>query len=118
MFLSSMHTRNVQQSQYFSPDKMQKVNLFETKHFFADLYCFEPNQEQKAHAHSGADKIYFVLEGVGHFRIGNEERDAGPHQMILAPAGVEHGVKNLTLDRLLLLVFMSPNPNQGNQPHP
>ena len=34
----------------FAPDKLQKLNLFETERFFCDIYCLEPGQEQKAHA--------------------------------------------------------------------
>jgi hypothetical protein len=30
---------------------------------------------------------------------------------VLAPAGVEHGVRNTAETRLMLLVFMAPNPN-------
>ena len=51
--------------------KMQKLNLFETKRFFTDIYCLEPGQSQKAHVHGGADKLYgdvgddFLIGGVG-----------------------------------------------------
>ncbi|HSE37465.1 MAG TPA: cupin domain-containing protein [Blastocatellia bacterium] len=92
---------------------MQKVNLFETERMFADIYCLEPGQEQKRHAHAAADKIYFVIEGTGRFQIGGEERDLGPDQIVLAPAHVEHGVRNDSQSRLVVLVFMAPNPNAG-----
>ena len=35
----------------FAADKMQKVNMFETPQMFCDVYCLEPGQAQKAHAH-------------------------------------------------------------------
>lgn len=108
-----MEIRNVEAERRFSAEKMQKVNLFETERMFADIYCLEPGQEQKRHAHSGADKIYFVLEGTGRFRIGDDARELGPDQIVLAPADVEHGVRNETQARLVLLVFMAPNPNAG-----
>ncbi|MFY9558345.1 MAG: cupin domain-containing protein [Blastocatellia bacterium] len=92
---------------------MQKVNLFETERMFADLYCLEPGQEQKLHAHSGADKVYFVLEGTGRFQIGDDDADLGPDQIVLAPANIPHGVRNDSAARLVLLVFMAPNPNKG-----
>jgi mannose-6-phosphate isomerase-like protein (cupin superfamily) len=97
----------------FSADKMRKVNLFETDRMFSDIYCLEPGQEQKAHSHKGADKIYVVLEGAGRFTIGNEERDLGLNQIVLAPADLEHGVRNVSTERLVLLVFMAPNPNRS-----
>lgn len=92
---------------------MQKVNLFETERMFADIYCLEPGQEQKPHAHTGADKIYFVLEGTGRFHIGGEERELGKDEIVLAPSDVEHGVRNESEARLVLLVFMAPNPNKS-----
>jgi mannose-6-phosphate isomerase-like protein (cupin superfamily) len=111
-----MQTKNAKSERRFSADKMQKVNLFETDHMFADIYCLEPGQEQKVHAHAGADKIYFVLEGTGRFLIGGQERDLGPDQITLAPADVEHGVRNDSQDRVVLLVFMAPNPNKVRNP--
>ena len=92
---------------------MQKVNLFETERMFADIYCLEPGQEQKQHAHAGADKIYFVLEGSGRFHVGGEERELIANEIVLAPADVEHGVRNESAVRLVLLVFMAPKPNKS-----
>ena len=95
----------------FSLDKMRKINLFETGNFFCDLYCLEPAQEQKVHAHQLEDKICLVLEGRGSFVVGEETRELGANQIVLAPAGQPHGVKNTSAERLTLLVFMTPNPN-------
>lgn len=90
---------------------MQKVNLFETERMFADIYCLEPGQEQRRHAHAGSDKIYCVIEGSGRFQIGDDEQDLGPDQIVLAPSNVEHGLRNNSQNRLVILVFMAPNPN-------
>jgi mannose-6-phosphate isomerase-like protein (cupin superfamily) len=106
-----MQTKNVKIEQRFSAEKMQKINLFETDNMFTDIYCLEPGQEQKIHAHKGADKIYFVLEGTGRFHIGGEEQDLSVSQIVLAPSDVEHGVRNTSDERLVLLVMMAPNPN-------
>ena len=107
-----IQTRHVDDARRFSAEKMQKVNLFETANFFTDLYCLEPGQEQKVHAHKGADKSYFVLEGRARFHVGGEEEEMGPGHIVLAPADVDHGVRNDTAGRLVLLVFMAPNPNR------
>ena len=95
----------------FGAEKMTKINLFETDHFFCDIYCFEPGQNQKLHSHKGADKIYFVLEGEGFFQVGDERETLGPGNCILAREGLEHGVENRSSGQLVLLVFMAPNPN-------
>ena len=90
---------------------MNKVNLFETDRMFCDLYCFEPGQKQKVHAHAGSDKVYYVLEGWGTFHIGGESKELQANSTVMAPSGVEHGVTNTSNKRLVLLVYMAPKPS-------
>ena len=94
----------------FNEQKMHKVNLFETERMFCDVYCFEPGQEQKTHTHTGADKIYYVLQGCGTFHIGGESRELQQQAIVMAPSGIEHGVVNTSPERLVLLVYMAPKP--------
>jgi quercetin dioxygenase-like cupin family protein len=101
---------DVSNSQRFASDKFQKVNLFETERMFCDVYCFEPGQEQTAHKHQGADKIYYVLEGKGLVQIGAERRELLPGMAAHASSGEEHAVKNDGPERLVMLVFMAPHP--------
>ena len=99
------------QARRFSPEKLAKTSLFESPQMFLDLYGLEPGQQQKTHAHAGASKFYFVLEGRGLFQIGEERRELGPGELAWAAAGEPHGVENRSRERLLLLVGMAPNPN-------
>ena len=92
----------------FSDEKMQKVLLLQGTRGQLDLYCLQPGQTQKPHTHGDLDKIYLGLEGTGRIAIGEEERTLGPGEAFLAPAGVEHGVINDSLDPLLVLVFVAP----------
>lgn len=96
--------------QQFAGDKMKKNNLFQTERFFSDIYCFEPGQEQKGHFHGDQDKVYIVLEGQGTFQVGTDYRMLEAGQGTMAPAGEEHSVKNHTSHRLVVLVFVAPNP--------
>jgi mannose-6-phosphate isomerase-like protein (cupin superfamily) len=102
--------KDVRGAAAFSPEKMKKVNLFDTERMFCDVYGLHPGQEQTAHAHAGSDKVYYVIDGTGRFRIGDEERAVGSGTAILAPAGASHAVRNPGPDRLTLLVFMAPKP--------
>jgi len=95
----------------FSPEKMKKNNLFQTRRFFCDVYGFEAGQVQKGHVHGEQDKVYIVLDGQGTFQVGKEEQVLGPGQGVMAPAGEEHGVRNHTQQRLIVLVFVAPNPS-------
>lgn len=92
----------------FSPEKMQKVGLFRTKRFMADLYCLKEGQAQKPHVHEGIDKVYYVVEGEGLFAVGGEERTLGKGEAVLAPAGIEHGLRNPGSTPLVILVFIAP----------
>jgi quercetin dioxygenase-like cupin family protein len=94
----------------FSPEKMRKIPLFESDRMFYDLYCLEPGQEQKVHAHDGSDKVYLALEGHPTVRIGSESEVIRRGEAVLAPAGVEHGVSNPESERAVLLVVMAPKP--------
>ena len=94
----------------FDGAKMQKLNLFETERFFLDVYCLEPGQSQKAHAHPGSDKLYAVLQGSVVARVGSEEQELKEGEVVLAPAGSEHGIQNRSPKRAAVLVFMAPKP--------
>jgi quercetin dioxygenase-like cupin family protein len=94
----------------FDATKMQKLNLFETERFFLDVYCLEPGQSQKTHAHAASDKVYAVLEGAVHARVGPEERELRAGEAVLAPAGSEHGIENRSQARAAVLVLMAPRP--------
>ncbi|SRR5436189_2927569 len=91
-----------------NPEKFFKSTLWQSEHLMIGLNCLEPDQIQKVHAHQGADKVYFVLEGRGRFTIGESEYEAGAGMLILAPAGIPHGVVNTGTERLSLLVAMAP----------
>ena len=105
-----MQTVDLDAARRFAPDKMQKVGLFETDRMFCDVYCFEPGQMQKAHAHPGSDKVYVVLEGRARIQVGAAEATLGPMQATMAPPGEAHGVVNDGPGRLVMLVFMAPKP--------
>ncbi len=92
----------------FSKEKLTKISVFSTENMSCDLYCFEAQQEQKVHTHEGCDKVYTVLEGTGIFSVDGEERTLMSGQIVLAPAGSAHGVRNPHPERLICLVHMSP----------
>ena len=56
-------------------------------------------------------RIYFVLEGEVAVQVGDEEELCKTGQLVLAPAGEQHGVHNRGQGNATLLVMMTPNPN-------
>ena len=90
------------------PDKFYKTTLWQGEHVMIGLNCLEPNQIQPVHAHNGADKFYFVLSGEGRFTVGEEEQTIAAGSVVVAPAGIPHGVENPGAERLSLLVAIAP----------
>ncbi len=93
----------------YSDEKMKKVSLFSTARVMNDLYCLEPGQKQKVHAHAGEDKLYYILEGSGSVTVGETESPISAGQIVIAPAGEPHGIANGNDGRMNVLVFMAPN---------
>jgi mannose-6-phosphate isomerase-like protein (cupin superfamily) len=106
-----MDVKSVMDARKFSTEKLSKVSLFESEKMFCDVYAVSAGQEQKAHTHEGCDKLYYVIEGCGLFKIGAEVREVGEKNVVYVPSGVEHSVKNDSGANLTLLVMMTPHPN-------
>jgi uncharacterized cupin superfamily protein len=61
------------------------------------------------HVHHADDEAWYVLEGVLRFRIGDEVREAGAHDAVLAPKGTPHAYGNATPGlRARYLLVMTP----------
>lgn len=94
----------------FQPEKMTKVALAATARALLDLYCLEPGQAQKPHAHADQDKIYLGLEGRGRVSVGSGEETLEPGDAVVVAAGAEHGIRNDGDGRLLVVVVVAPPP--------
>ncbi len=94
----------------FAPDKMGKATLFRSERIMVGLNSFEPGQEHALHAHAGMDKVYHVLSGRGRFLLEDREISMQAGQMLIAPEGVAHGIRNDTAERLIVLAILAPSP--------
>ncbi len=91
-------------------DKMGKTTLFESSRLLVGLNAFEPGQSHALHAHTGMDKVYQVVDGEGVFLLDGRELAARAGDLLVAPDGVPHGVKNTGPGRLLVLAILAPAP--------
>ena len=89
---------------------MAKVDLVSSPRMMSGLNCFEPGQAQKVHAHGGADKLYYVVEGSGEFEVGEDKQTLSKGEVLYVPADIPHGVINSSDARLVVLIVISPNP--------
>ena len=96
----------------YSPNKMGKSTLFESPRVLVGLNAFEPGQEHALHAHAGQDKIYQVIEGSGMFLLDGRELAMQAGDLLIAPEGIAHGVRNTGAGRLLVLAILAPAPHQ------
>lgn len=91
-------------------DKMGKSTLFESSRVMVGLNAFEPGQQHALHAHAGMDKVYHVLEGDGTFLLEGRELPMQAGDLLVAPEGVPHGVRNTGTGRLLVMAILAPAP--------
>ena len=91
-------------------DKMSKTTLFESPRLLVGLNAFEPGQAHALHAHAGMDKVYQVVQGSGTFLLDDREVPMTAGDLLIAPEGVPHGVRNTGTERLLVLVILAPAP--------
>ena len=94
----------------YRADKMGKSTLFESSRLLVGLNAFEPGQSHALHAHAGQDKMYLVVEGEGLFLLKDAELPMQAGDLLVAPEGVPHGVRNNSTGRLLLLAVLAPAP--------
>jgi len=94
----------------FAADKMGKTTLFRSDRILVGLNSFEPGQEHSLHAHAGMDKVYHVLSGRGRFLLQGREIPMEAGQMLVAPEGIAHGIRNDAEDRLIVLAILAPSP--------
>lgn len=97
----------------YAPDKMGKTTLFESANLLVGLNAFEPGQEHVLHTHAGQDKAYIVARGSGLFLLEDRELPMTPGDLLVAPAGVAHGVRNTGRERLLVVAVLAPAPRHG-----
>jgi quercetin dioxygenase-like cupin family protein len=91
-------------------DRMGKSTIFESPRLMVGLNAFEPGQSHTLHAHAGMDKMYYVLEGEGVFLLEGSDMPMRAGDMLVAPDGVPHGVRNSSGKRLLVMAVLAPSP--------
>ena len=92
------------------PDKMGKATLFQSSRLLVGLNAFEPGQLHELHSHEGMDKLYYVLEGDGVCLLDGRQLPMQAGEMMVAPEGIPHGIRNTGTGRLLVLAVLAPAP--------
>ena len=91
-------------------DRMAKATLFESPRLLVGLNCFESGQVHALHTHENMDKLYQVIEGDGLLLLDGRELPIKAGEVVVAPGGVPHGIRNAGPGRMLVLVVLAPAP--------
>jgi quercetin dioxygenase-like cupin family protein len=91
---------------------MGKSTLYASDHLLVGFNAFEPGQSHALHAHAGMDKVYLVVEGQGLFLLDGSELPMRTGDLLVAPDGVPHGVRNNSHARLLVMAVLAPGPGK------
>jgi quercetin dioxygenase-like cupin family protein len=94
----------------WSETKMGKSTLFASPRLLVGLNAFRPGQEHALHAHAGMDKLYVGVAGQGVVLLEGRELPLRPGEVLVAPAGVPHGLRNTGTEDLLVLAVLAPGP--------
>lgn len=67
-----------------------------------------PGGATAPHFHPQTEEIYYILQGEGRMRIGEETRDVAPGDAIAIPPGQEHQISNAGPEQLVFLCCCAP----------
>jgi mannose-6-phosphate isomerase-like protein (cupin superfamily) len=72
-------------------------------------FCrIEPGGFIATHGHKIEDEVHFIISGHGIAVIGDERKPVESYDVILAPAGLLHGIENTGNENMLLVCAFNP----------
>jgi quercetin dioxygenase-like cupin family protein len=104
----------------FKADNFVCDTLLAGESLTVELLCLGPAGALPGHRHEQTEHLLTVIAGRGCVRIGSESVEVGEGESVLAPAGLYHGVKNVTDEPLLVQQVSAPKPWDARffGPHP
>lgn len=78
------------------------------KHLTTTLVEIEPGGVQRTHSHE-PEQIYFILEGRGVMRVGEEQRAVVQGDCVHIPSNVSHGIANESASMLRYFSAAAPS---------
>jgi quercetin dioxygenase-like cupin family protein len=87
-----MQITTIKNSMVFSSPNPSKVTLASGENSKGTLWCLEPQQEIRPHAHAG-DHHWIIYEGKGVFLTEDSEHPVEAGSIVFAPTGELHGIR-------------------------
>jgi mannose-6-phosphate isomerase-like protein (cupin superfamily) len=87
------------------PRGERSVAVLEHGSLLIKVYAPRSHDLQTPHTR---DEVYVVAQGSGEFVSDQGRQRFGPHDLLFAPAGVEHRFENFTDDLIVWVMFYGP----------
>jgi len=84
------------------------------KNMIFGVVSFPPNSDPGTHVHPNEEEIIYVLSGRGETKVGGKIYPLEPGVAVFAEPGLEHGIKTLGSERLVLVSVFSPPVRPGS----
>ncbi|OGS20542.1 MAG: hypothetical protein A2252_09795 [Elusimicrobia bacterium RIFOXYA2_FULL_39_19] len=94
----------------FAAEKFMKKVPLETDKLVFNTFYFKQRQLLPFHKHPATDEMFFIIEGVGEFTVGNEQVIVGPTSSVYGPANVFHGLVNSGDKDMIVISVQGPKP--------
>lgn len=98
-------------SALFKADCAETDGAYSISEWWLEPYSKGPG----AHSHP-EDDVFYVLEGVVSFLVGDQWIDAPKGSFVLAPSGVTHDFENRSAAKVGMLNFSTPGNFEGHMP--
>ncbi len=92
---------DVQKLKKFADDKRHLETIWTDNEAKINLICMKPGQEMTTHTHHG-NHIWMVMEGKGEFLSGKQTEMIDAGKIVIVPALVDHGIRNVSLENLVI----------------
>ena len=92
-----------------NPHGVDARKIYDTEHATVVHITLQPGESLKLHK-TPVDVLFYVLEGTGIVRIGEEEQEVGPDHLVDSPARIPHLWRNEGDGIFRVLVVKVPRP--------
>lgn len=103
-----MQTVKISEIKEFAKEKFLKKVPLETDKIVFNTFYFQPRQILPFHKHPATDELFYIVEGIGEFTVGNEQVIVGPTSAVYGPAEVFHGIVNSGDKNMVMISVQGP----------
>lgn len=96
----------------FGKNELVKKTPLQTDKVAYLTYFLAPRQILPLHAHPGSDEIFYVVEGLGQFTVGSDQKVVSAGTTVYGPADVTHAIVNSGRQDMVVISVQAPTPVQ------